>query len=80
MAKAKIAVTVDEELVREIDRWVAAGEFRSRSSATQEALRRLRIERSRRSNLLRELAKLDPAEEKALAEEWFVGETPWPEY
>ena len=80
MPTAKVAVTIDEQLLREVDRWVAAGEFPSRSRAVQSALMRLRAERSKRRALLGELAKLDPDEERELAEEWFVGEAPWPEY
>jgi Arc/MetJ-type ribon-helix-helix transcriptional regulator len=80
MATAKVAVTIDEQLLREIDRWVAAGEFPSRSRAFQAGLARLRDERSKRRSLLRELAKLDPAEERALAEERLAGEAPWPGY
>jgi Arc/MetJ-type ribon-helix-helix transcriptional regulator len=80
MPKAKVAMTLDVDLLREVDRWVAAGDFPSRSSAIQEALRRMERERARRSVLLRELAKLDPEQEQALAEERFAGEAPWPEH
>jgi Arc/MetJ-type ribon-helix-helix transcriptional regulator len=80
MPTAKVAVTVDAELLQEVDRWVAAGEFPSRSRAVQEGLIRLQEQRARRHSLLAELAKLDPAEERALAEEWFAGEATWPEY
>jgi Arc/MetJ-type ribon-helix-helix transcriptional regulator len=80
VSASKVAVTVDAQLLQEVDRWVAAGEFPSRSRVVQEGLERLRQERTRRSSLLGELAKLDPAEEQALAEERLVGEMPWPEY
>jgi hypothetical protein len=40
----------------------------------------LRQQRGRRQSLLYELAKLDPAEERALAEEALAGEPAWPEY
>ena len=79
MPTAKVAVTLDEHLLRELDRWVAAGEFRNRSRAVRAAIEALREARGDRSTLLRELAKLDPAEEKALAEEWLDTEAPWPE-
>ena len=78
MPAAKLAVTIDAQLLRDVDRWVASGEFPSRSRAVQVALTRLREERSRRGTLLSELAKLDRAEEQRLAEEWLQGETPWP--
>ncbi len=80
MPTAKVAVSIDVDLLREVDRWVAAGEFPSRSSAVQSGLARLMTERAKRHSLLRELAKLDPTEEVALAEEWLSGETPWPGY
>ncbi len=80
MATAKVAVSIDRTLLQEVDRWVAAGEFASRSSAVQAALAGLREQRARRRNLLAELAKLDPAEEGALAEEWLTAEAPWPQY
>ncbi len=80
MPTAKVAVTIDVQLLREVDSWVAAGEFPNRSQAVQSALAQLREQRTRHSSLLRELAKADPAEERALAEEWLIGEAPWPEY
>ena len=73
MPANRVAVTIDADLLREVDRWVAAGEFDSRSRVFQEALVRLFEERERRHSLLAELEKLDPAEERALADEWLVG-------
>lgn len=75
--RSKVAVTIDEELLQEVDGWVRAGEFASRSRAVQEGLGLLRDARSRRRSLLAELAKLDPAEERKLAEEWLAGEVDW---
>lgn len=80
MRSAKVAVTIDQDMLRDVDRWVAAGEFPSRSRAFQTALSRLREERGKRSLLLRELAKLDPDEERELANETLGAEVPWPEY
>jgi Arc/MetJ-type ribon-helix-helix transcriptional regulator len=77
---AKVAVTIDANLLKEVDHWVAAGEFPNRSRAVQAGLSRLREDRARRRTLVRELAKLDPAEERAIAEEWLAGEVEWPEY
>jgi Arc/MetJ-type ribon-helix-helix transcriptional regulator len=78
MSAAKVAVTIDEKLLGEVDRWVAAGEFPSRSRAVQEALRAFRQSRTRRNRLLRELVKLDPNEERALADESFTADEEWP--
>jgi Arc/MetJ-type ribon-helix-helix transcriptional regulator len=80
MPTAKVAVSIDAQLLREVDSWVAAGDFPSRSQAVQAALHQLRSERARRGVLLRELAHLDPVAEQQLAEEWLGGETSWPEY
>ncbi|HEY3111793.1 MAG TPA: ribbon-helix-helix domain-containing protein [Chloroflexota bacterium] len=80
MPTAKVAVTIDRGLLGEVDRWVAAGEYPSRSSAVQAGLARLRGDRARRRRLLRELAKLDPHEERALADERLAAESPWPPY
>ena len=78
MPTAKVAVTIDRQLLGEVDRWVAAGDYPSRSSAVQAGLARLRGERARRRRLLGELTKLDPGEERALAEEGLAAESPWP--
>jgi Arc/MetJ-type ribon-helix-helix transcriptional regulator len=78
MPAAKVAITLNEPLLREVDRWVAAGEFPNRSRAIQAALMSLRAERQRRTTLLGEIEKLNPAEERALAEERLAGEAPWP--
>jgi Arc/MetJ-type ribon-helix-helix transcriptional regulator len=70
MATSKVAVTIEAELLNEVDRWVAEGEFPNRSRAIQAGLVQLREERLKRESLLRELAKVDADEERALAEEW----------
>jgi Arc/MetJ-type ribon-helix-helix transcriptional regulator len=77
MPAAKVAVTIDSDLLRKVDRWVKAGEYPSRSRAVQEALYRLEAERDRDQSYLSELEKLDPEEEVALAEEWLAPEAPW---
>lgn len=79
MSKAKIAVTVDEHAIAEIDRLVKEGVFSNRSQAVEEAVQE-RIAKIHRSRLARECAKLDPDEERALADEGYVSETEWPEY
>ncbi len=80
MAATKVAVTIDAQLLREVDSWVASGEFPNRSQAIQAALARLRAERTRHQSLLAELVKLEPERERALADERLVGETSWPPY
>jgi Arc/MetJ-type ribon-helix-helix transcriptional regulator len=80
MPTDKIAITLDRELVKEIDRGVKSGLYRNRSRAIEEAVRE-KLERHRRGRLTVEARKLDRKEEKALAEEGMTGEeTTWPEY
>lgn len=74
----KIAVTLEEKAVHTLDRLVAQGRYPNRSRALQKAVDDL-LERDKRGRLIRELAKLNPAEEQQLAEERF-GDVPWPEY
>jgi uncharacterized protein (DUF433 family) len=78
MPAAKVAVTIDEKLLREIDRWVASGDFPSRSRVVQEAIRAFQVARTRRTRLLDELVKVDPDEERARAEEVLVADESWP--
>ena len=80
MSTAKVAVTIDRQLLGEVDRWVAQGEYPSRSSAVRAGLMQLRAVRTKRRRLLRELANLDPAEEQALADERLQAEAAWPAY
>ncbi len=78
MSAAKVAISIDEQILQEIDRWVAAGEYPSRSQVMQAAITVLREQRARRGTLIEELAKLDPVEERALADEFLAAETMWP--
>jgi len=79
MGTTKIAVTVESETLREIDRWVKGGRYPNRSRAVQAALAEM-LARHKRRRLIEELGKLDPKQERALAEEALSGEPAWPEY
>ncbi len=79
MGTAKVAITLERDTLREVDRWVKEGRFRNRSRAIQTALAEM-LNRRKRRRLIEELAKLNPQRERALAEEFFSGEVPWPEY
>lgn len=80
MAKAKVAITLDEAALRRIDRLVRAGMYPNRSQAIQDAVNE-RLVKLNRSRLAREILKLDPAEEKAMAEEGLARDaSEWPEY
>jgi Arc/MetJ-type ribon-helix-helix transcriptional regulator len=74
----KIAVTLDQKTVRDLDRWVREGKYPNRSRALQTAVNLL-SEREKRTRLARELSKLDPQEERQLAEQG-LGDSSWPEY
>lgn len=80
MPKTKLAVTLEAELVEDLDQLVAARQFASRSQAIESAVAE-KLGRLARTRLKRECAKLNPEEEKALAEEGLAGGTEsWPEY
>jgi metal-responsive CopG/Arc/MetJ family transcriptional regulator len=68
MAKEKIAITLDEEFIGELDRLVERRVFQSRSQAIREAVSE-KLLRMKRSRLAIECAKLDKDSEKAMAEE-----------
>ena len=80
MPVEKIAITLDQELLREIDRGVKNGLFKNRSRAIQEAVKE-KLDRHGKRRLLLESRKLNPQEERALAEEGMTEEeAAWPEY
>ena len=80
MAKTKVAVTIEADLVERVDALVRARRLPSRSQAIERALAE-KIEGMERGRLARECAKLDPAEERALADEGYSEDTStWPAY
>ena len=80
MKTAKIAITIDQELLTRLDRLVQEQRFPNRSRAVQEALRD-KLERMERSRLVRECAKLDPVCEQQLADEGLEADLEqWPAY
>ena len=80
MSAAKIAVTIDRQLLSRLDQLIKQRRFPSRSRALQEALRET-LDRLDRGRLARECAKLDPSIEQAMADEGLSGEIEqWPEY
>jgi Arc/MetJ-type ribon-helix-helix transcriptional regulator len=79
MATMKVAVTLENGSLHEVDRLVREGQFPNRSRAVQAAVTEM-IARRKRSRLAEELAKLDPRKERALAHETLSGEATWPEY
>ncbi len=79
MSTTKVAISLETKTLKEVDRLVQEGRFPSRSRAVQTALAEMTA-RNKHRRLIQELAKLDPKKEQELAEEFFAGETPWPEY
>ncbi len=80
MRRAKIAITLEAETLKELDRQVGARLFPSRSAAIQQAVKE-KIERLTSGRLARECSKLDPSFEVALAEEGMSTEHgEWPDY
>ncbi len=80
MSTAKVAISIDQNLLSELDQLVEKRVFSSRSQAIQASVAE-KISRLRRKRLAEECAKLDPEIEKAMAEEGMAGElASWPEY
>lgn len=80
MSTAKIAISIDEQILSKLDRLVKTHVFPSRSKAIQTAVQE-KLEKVEQNRLAKECFKLDPKFEKAMAEEGFsmeLGE--WPEY
>ena len=80
MSAAKIAITIEEDILKEIDRLVRAQVFPNRSKAINTTVRN-ELGRMKKSRLARECAKLAPAVEQSLAEEGMSGDLEqWPAY
>ncbi|NMC93281.1 MAG: ribbon-helix-helix protein, CopG family [Syntrophorhabdus sp.] len=80
MGKEKIAITLDEEFIEELDKLVDRRVFQSRSHAIREAVSE-KLVRLKRNRLAAECSKLDAAFEKAMADEGLVEDlSQWPEY
>jgi metal-responsive CopG/Arc/MetJ family transcriptional regulator len=80
MGAAKVAITIEEDLLKRIDRLVDQKKFANRSRAIQEAVRD-KLERLDRGRLARECAKLNKRSEQRIADEG-LGEDlkEWPEF
>jgi len=79
MSVAKIAISIDRDLLEKLDRLVEEEKFESRSQAIQLLLKDKVIELAR-YRFERECDKLDPEEEIAMAEEFYEGEVEWEEF
>ena len=80
MPKTKVALTLDADLVEQVDALVANRRFRNRSQAVESAIAD-KLQRLKRTRLARESAKLNPRAEKRLADEGIGADLgSWPEY
>ncbi len=80
MAASKIAITIDDKLLKQLDIMVKSKVYPNRSKAIQEAVAD-KLQRLERTRLAQECAKLDPVYEQNMAEEGLAMEMDeWPEY
>jgi metal-responsive CopG/Arc/MetJ family transcriptional regulator len=80
MAVSKIAITIDDKLLKQLDSMVKSKVFPNRSKAIQEAVAD-KLSRLERTRLAQECAKLDPEHEQVMADEGLSMEKDeWPEY
>lgn len=80
MPKTKVALTIESHLLDQVDELVQRKRFRSRSQAVETALAD-KLQRLARTRLASEAAKLNPREERRLADEGLVEDfQTWPEY
>ena len=80
MSAAKVAITIERDVLTRIDRLVRQHVFPNRSQAIQQAVAE-KLTRLDKTALSRECAKLDRKQERALADEGLSAEiAEWPEY
>lgn len=80
MAASKIATTIDNNLLKQLDLMVLSRVFPNRSKTIQKAVKD-KLKRFERLRLAQECAKLDPEYEQNMAEEGFSLEMDeWPAY
>jgi len=73
MPTEKVAITLDRELLKTVDWLVAQGRYSSRSQAIQTAVRE-NLAQWKRTRLSEVLEKVNPCEERKLADERMKGE------
>lgn len=80
MATAKIAITIEENILKRLDLLVKSHTFPNRSKAIQEAVKE-KLYKIEHNRLEIECAKLNPEFEQALADEGIsLDVEEWPEY
>ncbi|MCY4580958.1 MAG: ribbon-helix-helix domain-containing protein [Chloroflexi bacterium] len=80
MGKSTITITMDDALLKTVDRLVEKSVYPDRSLAIQQAVRE-KFRRADKDLLERELAKMDPEYEQRMANEFLPRDlSEWPEY
>jgi Arc/MetJ-type ribon-helix-helix transcriptional regulator len=80
MSTAKVAISIDDQLLKKIDSLVEEKIYPNRSNIIQQAVKE-KIMRLEKSRLAVECSKLDVDFERKIAEEGFSGELDeWPKY
>lgn len=80
MSVAKVTVSIESDVLRQLDRLVTERVFSNRSQAVHTAVKE-KIARLNKSRLARACELLDPAEERAIAEIGVSADlAEWPEY
>lgn len=80
MAVSKVTISIESGLLKRVDHLVKANVFSNRSQAIQAAVEE-KVFRLESNRLAQECAKLDRAQEQALADEGLASEvTDWLEY
>lgn len=80
MGQTKVAITIEAGVLARVDALVKKKVFSNRSRAIQEAVQE-KLERVERGRLAEECAKLDPAIERAMADEGLSEVlAAWPKY
>ena len=73
MATVKVAISIQNDLLKRVDSLVSKRVFPNRSKAIQDAVRE-KLARFDQTRLARECAKLDPKFEQAMADEGLARE------
>ncbi len=80
MPTSKIAITIDKNILKEVDSLVKSKRFPNRSKLIQEALTE-KLKKIEKEQFIKECEKLDPDFEKKLSEEGFsAGLEEWTKY
>lgn len=80
MPTSKIAITIENSLLKRLDSLVKSKTFPNRSRAIQVAVEE-KLSKMDKNRLAQECSKLDPKFEQSLAEEGFSTELEeWPDY